>query len=214
VAAGDGCVGQIAICVDDNSYSLATAFCEAFEISDPAMLERLASLIQTKINEHIGQLASEREAVRRQVFRDRARGTSTARRAAELEAQGLPAAPHGPGAGTLAATGAREGPTLAGSLAELRPRGPAARRAPPVASPYQLRTEAVRTRRESQRPLVRLELTVAPGKKGTIAVREGDNPHVLAANFCRVFNLRPEKQVELVGRIQEAVARVMIERSR
>ena len=56
--------------------------------------------------------------------------------------------------------------------------------------PFQFKTsERSLDRKNKQEPLIMVELMIAPGKTATISIYKGDNPHVLAKNFSKTYNL-------------------------
>lgn len=54
------------------------------------------------------------------------------------------------------------------------------------------------------KPIVKLSIDVGKGRTGTIIVREGDNPSIVAKNFARTFQLKEDtaKQIETLIREQ------------
>lgn len=42
--------------------------------------------------------------------------------------------------------------------------------------------------------MIYVDVNIAPGKTGRIAVHEGDNPKQLAKNFCNVYHLNEEME--------------------
>jgi len=53
------------------------------------------------------------------------------------------------------------------------------------------------------KPVLKLQLDIGKGKTGTIVVRQGDNPLVLAKNFAKTFNLKPEYIAVIEAKIRE-----------
>ena len=52
-------------------------------------------------------------------------------------------------------------------------------------------------KKESKNILLYIDVNVAQGKKGKIALREGDNPKEIADNFCKIYSLGQEYQDNL-----------------
>eukprot|EP00768_Dysnectes_brevis_P006935 gnl/Dysnectes_brevis/5663_a8270_296.p1 GENE.gnl/Dysnectes_brevis/5663_a8270_296~~gnl/Dysnectes_brevis/5663_a8270_296.p1 ORF type:complete len:785 (-),score=265.58 gnl/Dysnectes_brevis/5663_a8270_296:20-2374(-) len=65
--------------------------------------------------------------------------------------------------------------------------------------------------RRKREPLIRLKLELGNGKSGLIAVREGDDPHKLAASFIKTFQLKGEMFYEIVAKIQEHLSLYYLE---
>ncbi|GCA64385.1 hypothetical protein KIPB_014115, partial [Kipferlia bialata] len=64
----------------------------------------------------------------------------------------------------------------------------------------------------SHKPILfRLRLVLGRGKGGVIAVREGDDPHTLARNFSRTFNLNAAMHTEVIASIQEQLTLYYLE---
>lgn len=53
-------------------------------------------------------------------------------------------------------------------------------------------------------PIIYLDVNVTMSRKGRIALRRGDDPERLAADFSHIFHLTPAAQEELTHRIIEA----------
>jgi hypothetical protein len=66
------------------------------------------------------------------------------------------------------------------------------------------KTSPLRTTRESDL-LCYLDVNVAPGKAGRIAIHRGDDPRSLAQNFTRIYSLSEEKSLKLEGLIAECI---------
>ena len=60
-----------------------------------------------------------------------------------------------------------------------------------------------RERRRDRQVLIYLDVTVAPGKMGRIAIHDDDDPRELARNFCRSFNLTADKEETLESMIMD-----------
>ncbi|GCA62619.1 hypothetical protein KIPB_004688 [Kipferlia bialata] len=75
------------------------------------------------------------------------------------------------------------------------------------------KAEEFRFHAPSVRPvLFKLRVEIAPGRAGLIAVRENDDPQVLARNFCKTFGLKASSRVTIVFQIQEHLTHYRLER--
>ena len=55
----------------------------------------------------------------------------------------------------------------------------------------------------SRRPqLLSIEVSITPTRSGRIGIKEGDDLQVLAANFCKAYQLHRDMQESLVGQLQ------------